>query len=101
MYLRRLSLEKLFGEKHIMPAVAQHKIREYLKEFSGGMTTHTMAEDLGILHGSLITAIKRMPDAYIDDWVWQKCGVHMDWVALWKVAKIPKSVPKPTHKPKE
>lgn len=71
------------------------RVRTYLLERGTGATVVAMGEELGINSDSIRKALKTMPDAYIDRWVWSNKWIGK-WVAVWDVIEVPEDCPKPT-----
>jgi hypothetical protein len=70
------------------------EIRALLREHEDGMTVDELALILRVdMSNAVRTALKQMPDAYIDRWRKAALG---PWTAVWCVVVPPENCPKPS-----
>ena len=73
------------------------KIRQVLRE-TGGLTVSELSKRVGYSDSkSALTALKSMPDTYIDRWNTDK----QRWSAVWCVVDVPPDCPRPDRKGKK
>ena len=65
------------------------RIRATLRKCPEGMTAQEIAADYRLHHQHITSTLKRMPDAYIADWVKVREGAPGRKSALWKVVVPP------------
>lgn len=71
------------------------KLREILRRSSTPMPASLLAQRIGRLQGTVVNALKRMPDAYIADW---KPNERSRDVPQWAVVIPPPNAPRPPMK---
>ena len=71
-------------------------VRATLKQFEDGLSAKDIAEKTGIDQDALYRVLRKMPDAYIDRWVYlRRIGRS---TAIWRVVDVPENCPKPTRR---
>lgn len=78
-----------------MKPVRQQKIRTLLREHPDGLTPLKLAEMTGLHPSNVRTALRSMPDVYVDRWTPGKRGQYEKvWVAVY----VPEDCPHPKNK---
>ena len=72
-------------------------IRAILREHTDGLTIKQLVELIPATQGPTRTALKNMPDAYIDRWV-KADAPKSKYEAVWAVVVPPEDCPRPTTK---
>ena len=72
-------------------------IRAILREHTDGLTIKQLVELIPATQGPTRTALKNMPDAYIDRWV-KADAPKSKYEAVWAVVMPPEDCPRPTTK---
>lgn len=72
-------------------------IRAILREHTDGLTIKQLVELIPATQGPTRTALKNMPDAYIDRWV-KADAQKSKYEAVWAVVVPPEDCPRPTTK---
>ena len=75
------------------------KIREILKEEEEGCTVADLADRLHAIKSSVLSAVERMPDTYIDRWT--EAGQGRPYEGIWCIVTPPENCPRPTRQPKQ
>lgn len=68
------------------------RIREHLRKMPNGATVPEIARSLGLRVESARTALKAMPDVYIERWLLTAGGPP---AAVWRAAHVPPHCPPP------
>jgi hypothetical protein len=74
----------------------QLEIRALLRLYTDGMSVAELASLMDMPSSGVLRALKNMPDAYIDRWIY----VRGQDAGVWCVVVPPEDCPKPTRKPK-
>jgi hypothetical protein len=69
-------------------------IRSLLRECEDGMSVNEIEAKTGIDQDLVRKCLNKMPDAYIDRWVY----LHSNPTAIWCVVVIPENCPRPKRK---
>jgi len=77
---------------------SHQKIREILREEGEGCTVAELADRLHAIKSSILSALERMPDTYIDRWT--EAGQSRPYQAVWCIVTPPKNCPRPNRRPK-
>lgn len=78
-----------------MKPVRQQKIRSLLRENPDGLTPLKLSEMTGLHVSNVRTALRSMPDVYVDRWIKGKRGQYEKvWVAVY----VPPHCPHPKDK---
>ena len=72
-------------------------IRAILREHTDGLTIKQLVELIPATQGPTRTALKNMPDAYIDRWI-KADAPKSKYEAVWAVVMPPEDCPRPTTK---
>jgi hypothetical protein len=72
-------------------------IRAILREHTDGLTIKQLVELIPATQGPTRTALKNMPDAYIDRWV-KADAPKSKYEAVWAVVVPPEDCPRPATK---
>jgi predicted transcriptional regulator len=72
----------------------QQAIRRLLRQRPDGMTRTQLSEALGIHVANVSTALKAMPDVYVDRWAKAVRGFEKVWCAVY----VPEDCPHPKDK---
>jgi len=81
-----------------MRSIWREKIREILRKEDEGCTVAELADRLHAIKSSILSALERMPDTYIDRWT--EAGQSRPYEAIWCIVTPPANCPRPTRKPK-
>lgn len=85
-----------------MKASCKPRIRKILRGADEGLTVRQVANLIGVDSNSVYSALKAMPDAYIDRWDLSDGRVKgSNWMAVWCVVTPPENCPHPARKPKK
>ena len=78
--------------------MSQALIRALLRKSPDGLTVRELMAATGNGQSYTLTALRKMPDTYIDRWT----PVQHTHAAVWAVVEVPEDCPAPTkRKPKE
>jgi len=92
--MRQRNLDDTEGNK----MKANHPvIRAILREHTDGLTIKQLVNLIPATQGPTRTALKNMPDAYIDRWV-KADASKSKYEAVWAVVVPPEDCPRPTTK---
>ena len=80
-----------------MTPVRQKKIRGLLRENPVGMTPIEIAEELGMHPANVRTALRAMPDVYVDRW---RHGKRGQYEKVWVAVHVPEDCPHPKDRAK-
>lgn len=75
-----------------MTPVRQKRIRTLLRSRPNGMTPKEIAEITGIHVANIRTALKAMPDVYVDRW---RIGERGQFEKVWVAVPVPDDCPHP------
>jgi hypothetical protein len=75
-----------------MKPVRQRKIRTLLRSRPHGMTPNEIAEVTGIHVANVRTALRAMPDVYVDRW---RMGKRGQFEKVWAAVYVPDDCPHP------
>jgi hypothetical protein len=78
-----------------MRATRQQAIRECLKNHGTGLTRQELSDMLKIEVANVATAIKAMPDVYVDRWI---TGRNGQFRKVYCVVEVPEDCPHPTDR---
>ena len=71
--------------------MSQALIRSLLRKAPDGLTIRELMDETGHRQGYLFTALRKMPDTYIDRWT----PVRNTHAAVWAVVQVPEDCPPP------
>jgi predicted transcriptional regulator len=75
-----------------MTPVRQKRIRTLLREHPGGMTPKEIAGITGLHISNVRTALRSMPDVYVDRW---RMGGRGQFEKVWVAVHVPQDCPHP------
>jgi predicted transcriptional regulator len=75
-----------------MTPIRQKRIRTLLRSRPNGMSPKELTEITGIHVSNVRTALKAMPDAYVDRW---RMGERGQYEKVWVVVHVPEDCPHP------
>jgi hypothetical protein len=75
-----------------MKPVRQKKIRTLLRTRPDGMTPSEIADATGVHVANVRTALRGMPDAYVDRW---RLGKKGQYTKVWVAVHVPEDCPHP------
>ena len=78
-----------------MRPVRQDRVRKILRETPEGLTANQIAEALGMHVSNARTALRAMPDVYVDRWKYGKRG---QYEKVWVAVHVPADCPHPRDK---
>ena len=73
--------------------MSQALIRSLLRKSPDGLTVRELMAATGNRQGYTLTALRKMPDTYIDRWT----PVRNTHAAVWAVVEVPEDCPAPTE----
>ena len=74
--------------------MSQALIRSLLRKAPDGLTVRELMAATGCRQSYLFTALRKMPDTYIDRWT----PVRHTHAAVWAAVEVPEDCPAPTSK---
>ena len=80
-----------------MTPVRQKRIRTLLRSRPNGMSPIEIAEELALHPANVRTALKVMPDAYVDRW---RLGKRGQYEKVWVTVHVPDDCPHPKDRVK-
>ena len=75
-----------------MIPVRQRRVRGLLRDHPDGLSAHQIAEVTGIHVSNVRTALRAMPDVYVDRW---EPGKRGQFVKVWCAVYVPPPCPHP------
>lgn len=78
-----------------MRPVRQQRIRNLLRQHPDGLSPLKIAEITGMHVSNVRTALRAMPDAYVDRWIPAKRG---QYEKVWVAVHVPEDCPHPRDK---
>lgn len=72
--------------------MSQALIRSLLRKSPDGLTVRELVAATGNRQSYTLTALRKMPDTYIDRWT----PVRNTYAAVWAVVEVPEDCPAPT-----
>lgn len=78
-----------------MQPVRQRKVRELLRKYPDGLTPLTIAAMTGMHPANVRTALRAMPDVYVDRW---QLGKRGQFEKVWVAVRVPENCPHPRDK---
>ena len=75
-----------------MTPIRQNRIRTLLRARPNGMTTNELAEITGLHVANIRTALRAMPDTYVDRW---RVGGRGQFEKVWCAVHVPEDCPHP------
>lgn len=78
-----------------MQPVRQKRIRELLRQHPDGLTPLKLAGMTGLHVSNIRTALRAMPDVYVDRWIKGKRG---QYEKVWCAVHVPENCPHPKDK---
>lgn len=78
-----------------MRPVRQDRVRKILRETPEGLTANQIAEASGMHVSNVRTALRAMPDVYVDRWKYGKRG---QYEKVWVAVHVPADCPHPKDK---
>ena len=80
-----------------MKPVRQKRIRTLLRSRADGMTPNEIAEAINMHVSNVRTALRAMPDIYVDRW---RIGKRGQYEKVWVAVHIPEDCPHPRERQK-
>lgn len=78
-----------------MTPVRQQRVRSLLRQYPEGLTPLKIAEITGMHPANVRTALRAMPDVYVDRWIPGKRG---QFEKVWCAVYVPENCPHPRDK---
>ena len=78
-----------------MKPVRQQRVRKLLREHQYGLTAQEISDATGMHIANVRTALRAMPDVYVDRWIPGKRG---SYVKVWIAVFVPPDCPHPKDK---
>lgn len=78
-----------------MKPVRQERVRKLLRDNPVGMTPLEIAEETGMHPANVRTALRAMPDCYVDRW---RPGKRGQFEKVWVAVPVPEDCPHPRDK---
>lgn len=78
-----------------MKPVRQQRVRALLRQYPQGMTAYEIADITKMHIANVRTALRAMPDVYVDRWKPAKRG---QYEKIWCAAYVPENCPHPKDK---
>jgi len=86
-----------YAEGEGMTPIRQKRIRTLLRENPNGMTPNELSEATGVHPANVRTALKAMPDVYVDRW---RLGKRGQYEKVWVAVPVPDDCPHPKERTK-
>lgn len=80
-----------------MTPIRQKRIRTILRSHPSGMTANEIAEITGMHRANIRTALRAMPDTYVDRW---RLGGRGQFEKVWIAVPVPADCPHPRDRTK-
>ena len=74
--------------------MSQPQIRAALRQAPDGLTVTEIAKEKRLKPQNVLTAVKAMPDVYVDRWIPAKKGCKQ-WTAIYIAVEVPENAPMP------
>lgn len=78
-----------------MQPVRQQRVRALLRQYRDGLTPLKIAEITGMHPANVRTALRAMPDVYVDRW---QPGKRGQYEKVWVAVHVPENCPHPRDK---
>ena len=78
-----------------MTPTRQNKVRALLRKTNEGLTAHQISESTGLHVANVRTALRAMPDVYVDRW---RAGKRGSFEKVWIAVSVPEHCPHPHDK---
>ena len=86
-----------YVERKRMTPIRQKRIRTLLRASPNGMTPNELSEATGVHPANVRTALKAMPDVYVDRW---RLGKRGQFEKVWVAVPVPEDCPHPKERTK-